>query len=386
MMKNKIATIEAVATKMLESGLTPIFLGPPGVGKTETSFRIARKFVSEDKIYMLNASQTSKEDLSLPVLRNDDGKTIDIATHDFNNSTIILDELTNANPALMSALLSLILEHRIGNTVFENLHIIATGNRDTESFLANELPDPLKQRLAMMDFPVPSYDEWEDYMMRINKDYHPYYMAFMHSNPSLLWGEESNTTAWEQRPSPRSHSRLSKFLKDHYPTRNSILANDTEVSMAAEAIVGKQVALPFLGYMRDEKNHLAPEDFFKGKKIPKNSSQYMHLIVASAGLLRAPEDLNIGDVNEVDKYVEEVADKLDMVVGAGLDSDIPGLAGMASLAPRYITGYTDMSGKSAEGGIVLNRILQYLSSKKGDESAFVRLIKSRAAMATRSRG
>lgn len=376
--KKTIEEIEALSIEQLKAGHAVLFLGPAGVGKTETAQRIARALGLED-VYILNASQFSKEDLVIPS-RADDGTTINVLTHPLDNKLILIDELTNANPGLMSALLSLVLEHRIGTRKFENMYIIATGNRDTDSVLAAPLPRPLMERFAVFDFPVPTVDEWVNHMLKERpEESHSYYLNFI-SNSANAGGIfhqeelEGEVSDYAQRPSPRSHSRVSRLLRMFYPTKDDIINNIDKVSEHIRALAGQDTASLFLGFIQDEKNHLTLDAFLAGQR-PQNATQYMHLILDAATVLR-PHGVDYNDAKQISKYADSVVEPLNKIIGAGLESSE--LRRLAALAPRYITGFTSSDMETTKTAIKFLRILLQKSQEKiGEDAPFLLLRKQR---------
>lgn len=381
--KVTIAEIEELAIEQLKVGHAVMFLGPAGVGKTETAQRIAKQLGLED-IFILNASQFSKEDLGIPA-KDSTGQHINILTHPIDNHLILIDELTNANPALMGALLSLVLEHRIGNKKFENIKIIATGNRTDESTLAATLPRPLIERFAVFDFPVPSISEWVDYMLTYKPDKaHGYYLNFLNkagAGGGLFFGDDDagEVTDFVPRPSPRGHSRVSTLLRKFYPTRNAILDNAEKVGRHIYALVGPDVSSSFMGFLQDERNHLTLEDFLAGRK-PENATQYMHLILDASTVLRLPRDFEFKDKKAVKEYVKKVVEPLNKIIGAGLDR--AEFRRLAALASRYITGLTTNENVKLEDTFALLQELITESAKQFGSDAPLILLRNQRVRST----
>jgi len=386
--KLKIDTIEKLAHQQLQAGHAVLFLGPAGVGKTETAQRIADNLGV--KLYILNASQFSKEDLVIPA-RDDDGKTIQVLTHPLDNTLVLIDEITNANPALMGALLSLILEHRIGSRKFENMYIIATGNRDNESVLATPLPRPLMERFAVYNFPVVPVDDWVNFMLDHYADQvHPYYLNFLTKtgnvgNIFFAQEHEGEVSDYVQRPSPRSHSRVSRLLRRFYPTKDSILNHIEDVTEQIRALAGPDVAAAFMGFIQDEKNHLSLEDFRNGRR-PENATQYMHLILDAAAQMRPDKTITATDKKAIEEYSAKVVEDMNAILGAGMHS--PDLRRLAALAPRYIIGYTDPKDdvEAATATLLVRRLYMMSKERIGSEAPFVQIMNARAARFNKTNG
>lgn len=140
----------AEAMRRLRSGLSAsnkpisfLFLGPTGVGKTETARALAKLyFGGEDHIIRLDMSEYSDDAGvkrllgALPGEGNERGELTD-KVHDHPSSLILLDEFEKANPKIRDLFLQVFEDGRLtdnkGKTVsFINTIIIATSNAGAE--------------------------------------------------------------------------------------------------------------------------------------------------------------------------------------------------------------------------------------------------------------
>ncbi len=150
--------IKAVSEAMrrLRSGMTTserpisfLFLGPTGVGKTETAKSLADFYYKGEKnMIRLDMSEYTDDDglkrlLGAPPGEGDERGELTDKIHDNPASLILLDEFEKANPKIHNLFLQVFDDGRLtdnkGNTVsFRNAIIIATSNAGSE-FIREEI-------------------------------------------------------------------------------------------------------------------------------------------------------------------------------------------------------------------------------------------------------
>lgn len=143
--------IEAIAKAMrrsraeIETGTRPIgsflFLGPTGVGKTETAKALAQSyFGSEDRMIRLDMSEFSTPDSIKRLIGNTASQTpgrLATAIRDNPYSLLLIDEFEKASPPIHNLFLQILdegfLTDAFGKKVsFDNIIIIATSNAGAE--------------------------------------------------------------------------------------------------------------------------------------------------------------------------------------------------------------------------------------------------------------
>jgi ATP-dependent Clp protease ATP-binding subunit ClpC len=126
-----------------------LFLGPTGVGKTETAKTLAEIYYGgEDTMIRLDMSEYTDEDgvrrlLGAPPGEGSEAGELTDKVHDHPSALLLLDEFEKANPKIHNLFLQVLDDGRLtdnkGNTVsFRNSIIIATSNAGSE-FIRQEL-------------------------------------------------------------------------------------------------------------------------------------------------------------------------------------------------------------------------------------------------------
>ncbi|MBI4084621.1 MAG: ATP-dependent Clp protease ATP-binding subunit [Candidatus Levybacteria bacterium] len=148
--QNDAIRVTAEALRRVRTGLSAgkkpvsfLFLGPTGVGKTETAKALAASyFGGEDKIIRLDMSEYTGDDgvkrlLGAPPGEGDERGELTDKIHDHPFSLVLLDEFEKAHPKILDLFLQVFDDGRLtdnkGKTVsFVNAIIIATSNAGSE--------------------------------------------------------------------------------------------------------------------------------------------------------------------------------------------------------------------------------------------------------------
>jgi len=140
-----------------EKPISFLFLGPTGVGKTETAKTLARLyFGGEAKIVRLDMSEYGTPD-SLPrLIQSGSGSFLDeIASHPF--SLVLLDEFEKADQKILNLFLQVFDDGRMtdvaGKTVsFSNTIIIATSNAGSEFIRQSVINNTPVNNKSLLDY------------------------------------------------------------------------------------------------------------------------------------------------------------------------------------------------------------------------------------------
>lgn len=193
--------------------------GAPGIGKSD----IVRQACTDNGYVLLDrrVSQMLPEDFSGIPLGDLAAKTTtrcipDLVAEAYNlyNETkrpvcLFLDEVSNGTPQIHAALYEVVLDRRAGNYEFPpGTRVVLAGNRASDGASVNELPRPLLNRMAVVDFKGPLYAEWEDWA--IDNGVHPIILTALKVQPEFLHGKFDPEN--ERNPTCRSWAEASDVL------------------------------------------------------------------------------------------------------------------------------------------------------------------------------
>jgi ATP-dependent Clp protease ATP-binding subunit ClpA len=138
-----------------------LFLGPTGVGKTETAKALAEAyFGSEDRMIRLDMSEFQRTD-DIPRLLGSDNQNGILTTQVRDNpfSLVLLDEIEKAHPNILNLFLQVLDEGHISDNLgqkvnFSNTIIIATSNAGYQVILdAFKINKPIEQtKKELLDY------------------------------------------------------------------------------------------------------------------------------------------------------------------------------------------------------------------------------------------
>ena len=220
----------------------PYISGPPGIGKSDIVFQVAK----EINLLPLDIrlSQKLPEDLSgLPTVDPVTGKAKylpfdtfpmegDPVPPGYDGWMIFLDELSSASDEVWAAIYSLLLGHSVGGMkVHPRAVIVAAGNRESDSAIARRLPDTLITRLLPCEMKVNSQD-WITWARSLPSnesnvsviEYIHRYSDMLHTNV-----DAKNREELEVHPTPRGWGTCFKIMNLHerISAQNQITVKDS---------------------------------------------------------------------------------------------------------------------------------------------------------------
>ena len=229
--------------------LSVLLLGPPGVGKTEGIRQLAKTLAEKtgrilidlrkenpdyDEVYksldryfvFIGFSVTHVEPTDISgVPRASEGKRyvtylppeyVYLLSDKRAAGIVFLDELTIDNrPDRRSAELKILDEKQFGfKNLSRNVLVIAAGNTDQHTSLAEPLPDPLlRGRVLRFYVKPPTVHEWIEYMTEAFGDRWDKRVAgFLMRYPDSLWVSYEGDAGYDPRLSPRTWTKLALLL------------------------------------------------------------------------------------------------------------------------------------------------------------------------------
>ena len=289
-MKNIYKVLEGVySNESLRKTVVPLFIGNPGVGKTQ----IIEQFAKDKgvKIVELITSQMSPFEISGIAMPDKDSKKMTYFNFDklenlIDGDILFFDELLNGNPVVLNACLTILEQRRfISGKPLPNIMIVAAANPQGMAPLTPQI----KERFVWYDVTFDS-KMWCDYMFKKYKLIKPIASRLV----SLITAEDFTTNNFN---TPRSidkavNSIINGLPTPYEPTIKPILETLVENKL------GKDVKL-------EDGRELAVNE-----KIP-----WLSLIKGSSITLTVDEELVETIENNTNKYEILMLDANKNVIG-----------------------------------------------------------------------
>jgi len=221
-------SIEISATEMIEalnsvltSGLTPMLVGSPGIGKSDIVRSVAK--MHNLKLIDMRLAQSDPTDLNgFPTLQQD-GTRMDYAPpmtfplqdmdevpDGYDGWLLFLDEINAAPPAIQAAAYKLVLDRQIGaHDIHKRVAIVCAGNKATDKAIVNRLSTAMQSRMIHLNLMVDTAS-WLDWGNSNGIDHRV--ISFIKYRPELLHKFNPNHSD-DTFASPRTWEFLSKIIK-----------------------------------------------------------------------------------------------------------------------------------------------------------------------------
>ncbi len=285
----------------------PFLWGPPGVGKSQGVFQIAREI---EKKYGLTVEVT---DVRLLLFSPVDLKGIPVAdvNKEFCNwlmpsifkmkadcgtvNILFLDELSAAPQQVQAAAYQICLDRKVGeHKLPDNCIIIAAGNRTTDQSVSYKMPKALCNRLSHFSI-RPDYGSWRKWAVKngIAKEIIAY-LAF--DNSRLCVEPDPSDFAY---PTPRSWEFVSTYME-------TVDCDVSEMGSLISSCVGNDTAIEFMAFCKGASKMPPVSDIFEGKcKVYPKSHDVMYVLVSSlaAAVSAKGTDITYRELDNLWDYV-----------------------------------------------------------------------------------
>jgi MoxR-like ATPase len=279
-----------------------LFVGSPGVGKTESLYQAAKEYAAETgdafDVWEIRGTTIDPVDLrGIPVPDKKTGTTSwyppDFLPRDpKGRGVIFLDELPNSDPGVQKALLSLVWERRLGDyRVPEHVVFVAAGNRTADRAGANRLISSMCNRFSHYNVSV-DVKEWAGWAM--TNGVHDAVIAHIRANSGALHkpDDKVDTAVQPAFPTPRTWVRLARDLAA--VERGGARADDWMVRAVAAGNVGPGAAAEFMAFLK-LREKMPPIDAVLadplGAPVPTEASLQHAVISGLAARFRTDGDL-----------------------------------------------------------------------------------------------
>ncbi len=268
---------------------TPFFWGPPGVGKSDSVFQLAKELEEE------TGKKVCVIDIRLLLFSPVDLRGVPVAdaNREFTNwlkprifdldaseeciNIIFLDELSAAPQSVQAAAYQICLDHKIGEfTLPENTIVIAAGNRVTDQSVSYKMPKALCNRLLHINI-CTDYGAWRKWAVENNIS--EKVIAYLGYDSTKLCVEaEASDLAY---PTPRSWEFVSTVLK-------TVSDDPAMVHQLIAGCVGEDSAIEFEIYCKGTSRIPDVELILEGdcSKRPTNHDEMYALISRLVTVIR----------------------------------------------------------------------------------------------------
>jgi len=260
-----------------KAGITVFLLGRYGIGKSSVVYEYARRRAEElgkklviwhqtteeekkrvlehpEKYYILvdiKGSMISLDNLIIPII-DKEMKTVDwivptwikVFENEKASGVLFIDELNMTASKLQALLFELLLQRKIANVYLraKDLLIIGAGNPSDVNEIANVIPEPLRNRMAILNadellLNVEGWIKWAN-----ENNIHPLIIDYVLYKKNI-WSRAKGE--WGQATTPRSLEMLSKTLY--------IINTEKEfdkLELLAKSLLEEHDALEFIAFVK----------------------------------------------------------------------------------------------------------------------------------------
>jgi len=327
--------ISGILSEAIKHGISVMFAGEPGIGKTEEVEKTGREKLGA----YLDCRLASKEPVDfMGIPKEVNGFTKFItpeflpnAERDGPTGLFAMDEFGDGAQAVQLATQQLILEHKIGSYVFpEGWHMCAMMNRKEHGGVNRGLSYALQNRFMHVTVVA---DSGELQTHFISKGVDPIVTSFLKMHSNLMHKRPEKGTGNWAWPSPRNWERLSDIRKGNpdksikFQLYASLVGEGAAAEFTAHEQVADQVPDPEK-CIKEPKKTMVPEHPSAQYAIAVSLAHWMtpdNMVNVMEYLKRLPAEYSVTSVLEARKIKPEIQeteafqtwamDNVDIVLG-----------------------------------------------------------------------
>lgn len=314
----------------IETDQVLLVVGDPGGGKTEGVLQGAEAagYAAMTRVM----SQYSAEDVGgFPIPNRETGMVErfmsdlladmhKLKAESGKNVLVFLDELNMAAPLVKAACFKLLDEGQAGSHhVPEGTRFAVAGNDPETNILASEFPAPLVNRMCMIRYNAPDFNEWQDYAL--SRDVHPSVFGYLKENQGRLNWDQRDFSGSDPVPTARSFMAASKKL--------TWCDNNGSKSGERMAMLASHVGVPTAKHMEAHikyASQLVPVDEClknpDNARLP-NGDQVVLSYMQAVAMVGAVKDKDT--VKAASKYVMRLPEEVQPVFAVGVSQSKRGL-------------------------------------------------------------
>lgn len=279
----RVGGLEMMIKTSVATDVPLLILGGFGLGKSAIVGQVAEKlgYAMVD----VRLSQMLPEDLGglpVPAKKGDFVQRLmpDLiarvnAVHKATGKPVLLflDEITSGLPTILAAAYQLVLDRCLGEYCLpEGTRIICAGNRPQDRGVTYDLPRPMANRLMIVEYVGPTWDEFETYA--IKAEFHPLVISGLKQQPTLICSEVDVEDEEGRNPTPRTWEFVSRIM--YHADEQGVRVRDRMLQVSA--VVGDAAALKFETVLRMAEKLVGFEEVVAN---PNNAAVYPNDLAAS---------------------------------------------------------------------------------------------------------
>lgn len=265
----RISKAKRIAMRLLAIGQNPMFISPPGIGKTYLGKQIAA-----DTNRIIKWSHPSISDPTdykgLPALINNEAHFLPFndlkELIDAKEPTMcFIDDVGQASNSTAAALMQLLWERRVnGFRLSDNVSFLLASNRAEDRAGVNGIIEPLKNRCAIIPIEF-SMEDWVSWASENNVS--PQTVGFNRFRSKYLEAPPAPSKEIVARCTPRTVEIFDRLYSSGI--------DDQDMYEACGSVVGEAYAVEWVAYLKVVEDLPTWEEIIKSPlkaKIPKSDS------------------------------------------------------------------------------------------------------------------